>query len=158
LTRALTPEEQQQLQERTEAFADVMEELEPAICELADHLGMPHPERAIHRLDAVLAELDQTLPKLNLEALEPQQLVWLNTRLLYFIGQWLVKRYEGHWLLQDDPESDFFLHYVTGGFQRSPDPQLIVDPLELAIYVLGNQEGRLLSEVLAEVFAQLPPE
>lgn len=158
MPRPLTDAELQQLRVRADAFDEVMGQLEPAIIELADHLGLPNPEVAPTRLDAVLSELDKTLPQLDLAALDPQQLVWLNTRLLYFIGQWLVRRYAGHWILQDDPDSDFFLRYVVGGFQDSPDPQLIIDPLEVAIHVLEDPEQRRLAAVLHGVFDALPPE
>lgn len=158
MTRPLTEQEQEQLASRRAAFTDVMEQLGPAITELADHLGLPFPERAVDRLDEVLQELDRTLPRLDLEALSNEQLVWLNTRLLYFIGQWLVRRYSGHWFLQEDPESDFFLRYITGNFQDSPDPTIIIDPLEVAIHVLEDPSARPLSVVLNTVFTNIPPE
>ena len=148
---SMTEEQRALLDRRRAAFDDVIAQLEPSLIELADHLGLEHPDAAMRRLDAILSALDLILPRLDFAALGSDELLWLHTRLLYFVGAWLVEKFEGRWLLQDDPESEFFMRFVVGGFERCSDPSLMVDPLELTLFVLESPETHRLSTTLAGV-------
>ena len=55
--RSMTDEQQKLLDRRKEGFNEVLEQLEPSLVELADHLGISKPKEVMSKLDDVLSEL-----------------------------------------------------------------------------------------------------
>jgi len=146
--RALTPDEQAQLETRRNTMDEFIDSIDPAIVQLADHLGHPNPSTAMDAPETLVDMLDETLPRLDLNELGEADLRWLHAHLIYFLGEYLVQTLDGHWFLQDDPESDFFLRYIVGAFGKHEDPHLIIDPLELALAAIAQPTQPRLRERL----------
>ena len=69
---------------------------------------------------------------------------------MYLIGEYLIEKKGGYWFLQTDKESDFFLAYVVGDFDNEK-PEIIVDPGEVAAYLVDKKPPRSIMDALKKL-------
>jgi hypothetical protein len=76
--------------------------------------------------------------------------VWILARMAYFVGQVLIQRLGGEWLINEHPHSRFFLRYVIGRVPGVRSPNATVDPFAVASAFLAEPPGRSLRAIVAE--------
>ncbi len=142
----MSSEQRSIIEERIRAFPDVIAEMPGDLAELAEFLGVESYRFTRDGLEELVQALDAFLSNGNLGAVDEDQRIWLHTRMMYLIGEVLNERHGGHWSLQSDPESDFYGHYVVGGFRKDPDR--LVDSAEAAHALLNEEPPRDLLGVI----------
>jgi hypothetical protein len=146
--RPLTSEERATMNRRKDDFPEVMADIPRMIKELADGVGLQGPGVPVERFDELLTRVDEAIQDLDTQSLDEEAYLWLLTRLGYFAGEFLARRHQGHWMLQTDPDADFFLRYVVSGFEGPLGANTTVDPMHLAENILRLPTGRsLLNEI-----------
>lgn len=146
--RPLTNEERATMNRRNDDFPEVMADIPRMIKELADGVGLPGTGSPMERFDELLARVDEAIRDLDIQSLDEEAYLWLLTRLGFFAGEFLARRHQGHWMLQTDPNADFFLRYIISGFEEPLGGNTSVDPMHLAENTLRLPRGRsLLNEI-----------
>jgi len=128
------------IEERIRAFPDLLAEMPGALGELADFLGVPDYRFTRDGLEALAQALSIFLSNADLGTIDDEQRIWLHTRIMYLIGELLSERHGAHWSLQSDPDSDFYGHYVVGGFRHDADR--LADPAAAAYELLNEEPPR----------------
>src|SRR5215211_1880800 len=100
--RELTPTEQETLQKRRQGFDGFVHEVTPILVDFADRLGLENPNTIADKPDDFLDPIDDFMKG---QIIEEEDRVWTITRLGYFIGQVLIQRLGGEWLLNEHPGS-----------------------------------------------------
>lgn len=108
--RPLTPDEAALLRRRTEIFPEVLDSHAAFITDLAELLGIEPSERW---WDDLIGALDAFLASPDFERATPDDRAWLKVRMAAFSGEYLVKRHDGIWALQNDPDAPFFANAVV---------------------------------------------
>jgi hypothetical protein len=149
--RDLTSEEQRILAQRQDEFPRLVAEIAPGVIELATYLGHEPPHTALRVPERFLLELERFLRTVELGQMSEGQMIWLNTRLAFFVIELLVHRHGGHPFVQMDPDSDYFLHYVVGNFDDGTPRTTIVEPFDLTYAVLHQPLGRSLVGAITDL-------
>jgi hypothetical protein len=150
--RALTPKETEELERRRARFEQFLAERMPVLAEFAEALDLENPPMIVADPDRYLPSIDAFMRR---QLVEPEHRVWILTRLGYLVGEVLVQRLSGCWLLNDIPDSRYFLRYVVGQFATIRNPNAMVDPFAVADAFIGQPLGRDLTAMVAEVESEL---
>jgi hypothetical protein len=142
--RDLSQEEKETLARRRAKFPEFVASIVPGIGELAEFIRYEQATAAADRPEDFLPFLEAFVAEANLEPLSRDQMLWLNTRLGYFIIELLVHRHGGHPMLQVSPDDDFFLHYVVGEFDDGTPRNVIIEPFAVGYSVTKQPPGRSL--------------
>lgn len=103
------------------------------------------PERYLASIDAYMRD----------QIVRPDDRVWALTRIGYFVGEVLIQRVSGCWLLNEFPHSRTFLRYVVGQFAGAADQGVMVDPFEVAAAFVDQPPGRSLAAILGEIETEI---
>jgi hypothetical protein len=145
--------EQRELMERRRAgFDQWLAERLPVLHHFAAALELPTPSLIVAEPERYLPPIDAWLRD---QVIESDDWVWIVTRVGYFIGEVLIHRFGGCWLVCDAPDSRFFARHVVGRLHRVSNPAAITDPFEIATAYLKQPPGRSLVAILEEVCAEL---
>jgi len=136
------------LDRRRREFAVFLEEMEPVLSDFAGRLGLPNPNTATTEPEKFLEPVDAFMKE---QIISDEDRIWILARVAYLIGQVLNQRLEGTWLLNENPNSLFFLRYVVGRFKRVRNPQATVDPFDVSTAFLSQPPGRSLAGIISEV-------
>ena len=150
--RPLT-ESERELRDRREAeFDQFFSECMPVLEDFFDRLEVPDPGAVVEHPGRFLTVLDTFMRHQEV----PDDRIWIQTRIAYYVGEWLKERFGGCWQLNDIPDSRYFLQYVVGGFTRGVRaPNAMVQPFFIAHEFLDMPVPRSLSELLASVSNEL---
>jgi len=146
--RTLTDKEQAEISHRQADFDNFLDERMPVLCDFIQQLGLPDAPLVLSEADRFMPPIDRWLTD---QVVTSDDRTWILTRLGYFIGEYLVQRYAGHWFLNKIPDSRFFGRYVVGQFVKVTNQNAMVDPFAVADAYLLEPPGRSLSRVLGDV-------
>ena len=150
----LTPEQTETLRRRRENLPAFVAECGPVLADLVERIGWPDPDTIQHNPDRFLAVLDRWLRDVTVE---PEDRVWLAARVTYYVGALLIQRCGGCWLVEEDPASPYFAHYVVGRLDRGASGLIGTSPFLIADRFLSEPPGRSLVALMQEVEHDLRP-
>ena len=150
--RELTDEERRTLEERRANFDQFVNERMDVLNDFAERLGLNEPWRIVQNPDLFLPAIHVFMCR---QIVRPDARVWILVRLGYLIGEILVGRLGGYWLLNENPETRTFLRYVVGGFSRIKNSNAVVDALAVAAEFVDQPAERHLTPLIAEVESEL---
>lgn len=145
--RELTVDERQTLEKRRQGFDAFVLEIAPVLSDFADRLGLQKPDTIAANPEAFLEPLDDFMRN---QVITDENRIWIAARLAYFIGQIIIQRLGGEWLLNEHPNSRFFLQYVVGRIPGVRNPNATVDPFAVAATFLAERPGRSLTRIISE--------
>ncbi len=154
--RDLTPEETALRDERRAQFEDFQAEIPEVLMDLAQ--GLQLERRAL--LDEPASHLGIIDALVTVHEVDAQLRGQLLARIGCLVGEVLVNRLDGGWLIDETPDSPHFLRFVVGGFARLSSPALTADPFAVAVAYLDQVEvkdlGALVDAVVSELEAAQP--
>jgi hypothetical protein len=150
--REFTDQERDTRDRRKLRFPAFCQESGPVLQDFFTRLGCPEPTAVLNEPERFLPFLDFWMRDQDI-ALEDR--TWILTRLGYFIGQFFLIRFSGSWLLNEIPDSRFFLRFVVGQFGQLRNPRAMIDPFQIADEYISSPPGRSLISIIAEVEQEL---
>ncbi|MCA9633520.1 MAG: hypothetical protein KC766_37980, partial [Myxococcales bacterium] len=89
---------------RTEqsVFDDFMATRFDRLADFAADIGVVPPSRVVADPPSALHEIDLFMREQNVEV---EDVPWITSLLAVFVGEFLVNRFGGYWLICDDPRS-----------------------------------------------------
>jgi hypothetical protein len=130
--RELTAAEKAELEKRKAGFAMFREERMPVLHKFAEILECPEPHEILIMPEKFLPYISKYMEE---QVIQGDNRTWLLTRIGYFIGELLVSKFDGCWMVDERVDSDTFSRYVVGEF-AGMSPEKVIDPFQLAqIYV-----------------------
>jgi hypothetical protein len=141
IMRELSESKKGDLERRKSTFNEFFQESMPVLVDFIERLELPDAWRVVHEPDLFLAAVDAWMSK---EEISPEDWVWILTRIGYFIGYLFTQRLGGYRLVDENPDSPYFAHYVVGGLSRLPNPNQAIEPFALAANYLSLPIGRSL--------------
>lgn len=124
----------------------------PVLTDFADRLGLQNPETIVTNPNAFLEFIDDFMKS---QVITDEDRIWILARLAYFIGQIFIQRFGGDWILNEIPESRFFLRYVIGEIPGVRNPFTTMDPFTAASDYLAEPPGRSLIDAISEAEREL---
>lgn len=146
--RELTIMEKEILKRRQGGFDQFFSELMPVLADFIERLGLPQPAMVIAEPEMFV---DGVADFFANQIIQEEDRVWAITRLGYFIGELLTKRFGGCWYVNNDPESSNFSRYVVGNFQRCANRTISIDPMASANRFLSEPPGRNFRQLLEDI-------
>lgn len=150
--REFTVVETELLERRQKEFHQFFSELMPVLADFIERLGLPQPTMVIAEPGMFV---DGVADFFANQVIEEEDRVWAITRLGYFIGELLNKRFGGCWYVNDDPESSNFSRYVVGQFQCCANKRLSVDPMAAANRFLSEPVRRDFRRLLVDIETEI---
>ena len=148
----MTPDESALLARRKTRFDQFYQEMMPVLVDFIQRLGQDQSHTVLHDASRFLGVIDESF-KYDLISTEDRS--WFMTRIMYFVGEYFVQNFGGHWLVNDTPGSRFFARYVVGGFGTRAIPNGQIDPLEVATSYTDSPAPRDLVGLIASVEREL---
>jgi hypothetical protein len=152
--RQLTPDEREFLEGRLSGFDVFLEERMPVLAEFMGMLGLPDPALVLVHAEKYLPALDQWLQR---QSISDEDRTWLLTRVGYYVGEYFVQTLNGHWLVNENPETRTFARYVVGRFSKISNSNAMLDPFEVTADLLAEPPGRSLIQILTEIEQAIVP-
>jgi len=117
--RPLTADERQAVARRQAQLYEMQAEVHPCVIELATFvaqvspdittaLAYDRPDAAADEPEAFLPVLDAWLANEDFMDANREDLLWLHTRLMYFVVAYLRRLHGGVWEIDEDPDSPLF--------------------------------------------------
>lgn len=150
--RELSVVEAELLERRQKGFKQFFSELMPVLADFIERLGLPQPAMVIAEPGMFV---DGVADFFANQVIDEEDRVWAITRLGYFIGELLNKRFGGCWYVNDNPESSSFSRYVVGQFQCCANMRLSIDPMAAANRFLLEPVGRDFRRVLSDIETEI---
>ena len=145
--RPLTDKELELRDRRRNGFEEFLSERMDILADFARALGLSTPPMIVNDPERYLPGIDAFM---QTTAVEPKDRAWITTRLGYLVGEVLIQRLGGAWLLCEVPESKFFLRYVVGEFSAVKNSNAIADPFLVAHTLLSEPPGSSLTRLINE--------
>ncbi|KQQ53631.1 hypothetical protein ASF84_17625 [Pseudomonas sp. Leaf127] len=117
------------LARRIAGFDAFRSERLPVLHEFCTSLGFAEPHEVLIRPERFLPLLDDGFRHAHISE---QNRAWFITRIGYFIGEYLVCRYQGCWQVDTVPGSPTFARYGVGDFSFAEPQGVMIDPFEIA--------------------------
>jgi hypothetical protein len=146
--RALTPKETELLEQRRARFEQFLEDRMPVLAEFAELLELQNPTMIVADPDLYLPSIDVYMRRQVVLREDRASVILV---LGYLIGEVLVQRLSGGWLLNESPDSRYFLRYVVGRFARVSNLNAMADPFEAATIAIDEPSAGGLKAVVADV-------
>jgi hypothetical protein len=148
--RTLTPEERATYERHSKHLAEIREEIELDVRELAELYGVMVPTAEAIDYAWVCQQLEEPLKLEGFSTATTHQRQWVAARLMVLIGQYFVTQWRGKWNVQGDPTKPYFLEIVVDHFEGSDHEKLIVWPLGTVEFYMDSPPGRSLARMLAD--------
>lgn len=145
--RDMTDEEKAELKKRKDRLDVFRQERMPVLHDFAKVLGCESPHEILIVPEKFLLYISKYM---EAQDVSDDSRTWLLTRIGYFIGEWLVSRFDGCWVVDESVESKTFSRYVIGEFGSSGSGK-VIDPFSLAQAYVDTRPPRKLIEQLDAV-------
>ena len=145
--RNLTAEEKTKLEKRKAGFDAFRDERMPVLHRFSEILGCPNPHEILIMPEKFIPYISKYMEEQDVEG---DNYTWLLTRIGYFIGELLVSKFDGCWMVDERVDSDSFSRYVIGEFGYSETGK-VIDPFLLAQVYVDTPPPRNLVEQLDAV-------
>lgn len=149
----MSPEEKKMLERRKSNFDDFYKEMMPVLVDFIGKMGISPAHEVLKNATQFSPYLDHALQ--NMDVSDEQDRIWLLARLGYFIGEYFVQKYSGHWYVNEIVGSRYFGQYVVGRFVNLGNMALMVAPFQIAQAYIEESMPRQLEKLLIEVDAEL---
>lgn len=149
----LSEEDQLNLKRRKAGFDTFYDGLLAGLVEFVGHMGFDPPHLVVKEAPRFVDGLDQALREMVIESSEDR--AWLLLRVGYFVGEYFVQAYGGHWFVNDVPGSRYFARYVVGGFANISPSSAMLDPFLIAQIIVDTPVPRSLSALIASADREL---
>ncbi len=150
--RSLTTEESSLIGKRKKELDAILNERMPVLVEFFTDLDAPQPYAVLTEAEKYVSYLDDFMKD---QVVEEEDFYWIVTRISYFIGEYLVQKYQGCWMVNETPDSRTFGRIVTGCFLRLANQSAMVDPFEVAVTFVRSSLPRSLRPLLQELEQEL---
>lgn len=144
-------------EERVRGLSEWEDESKAAVYELAEVVGIDPPSILVDEPRLGLVELEELLCYEELEKLAEEDAVWTEWHVLAFVGEYLIHKFDGVWVVDDDPESSTFGRYLVAA--RSPaDGKLTkIDVRDYVHSFLFSPPGRSFIRFIGNVEREVAP-
>ncbi|EIK64154.1 hypothetical protein PflQ8_2442 [Pseudomonas fluorescens Q8r1-96] len=142
--RQMTDEEKTELKKRKDRFDVFRKECMPVLHDFANILGCESPHEILIVPEKFLPYISKYMAA---QDVSDSNRIWLMTRIGYFIGEWLVGKFDGCWVVDESVESKTFSRYVIGEFGGAGAGK-VIDPFSLAQAYVDTRPPRNLIEQL----------
>jgi hypothetical protein len=149
----MKPEEISLLEKRKAGFDQFYNELVPTLVEFVGQMGINPAHEVLRSAAQFVQPMNSALQ--SMVVADEQDRMWLLTRLGYFLGEYFSQKYGGCWYVNEIPNSRYFARYVVGKFTNLPNPELMLDPFQIAQTYVISEIPRQLTKLLVEVDAEL---
>lgn len=122
------------------------------LVEFAEDLSFDVPTSIVSDPEAALLLLHRFLAG---QTVDEEDFSWIVSRLAAFVGELLIHRLGGHWLLCAQTESRFFGRYVVDVRVPGERRAVLVDPFEVAAAFVLQPPPRSLVDHLAGVMLEI---
>jgi hypothetical protein len=150
--RNLSDQEEKELARRKAGFDAFLQERMPVLVDFMQALELQNAADVLQDAEKFVSPLDVYLKD---QTITDDDRIWILTRLGYFIGELLVQKLNGCWLLNENPDSRTFMRYVVGQFSKIKNTQAMIDPFFVADTYLSEAPGRSLVAILEELLSEL---
>ncbi|GEP92925.1 hypothetical protein SAMN05660909_04818 [Chitinophaga terrae (ex Kim and Jung 2007)] len=130
----------------------ILNERMPVLVEFFTDLEAPQAYAVLTDAEKYVGFLDDFMK--NQEVAE-EDFQWIVTRIGYFIGEYLVQKFQGCWMENETPGSRTFDRIVTGRFSRLSNQSAMVDPFEVAVAFVHSSIPCSLNQLLQELNEEL---
>jgi hypothetical protein len=148
----MTERQKDELGRRKARFDEFFQESVPVLVDFIERLELPDAWRVVHEPGVFLPAVDAWISK---QEVRPEDWAWIATRLGFFVGYVFTERLGGYWLVDENPDSPYFAHYIVGNFTRLPMPNQGIDPFAIAANCLSMPPGRSLVGEVTRIENQL---
>jgi hypothetical protein len=145
----MTSQEAALLKAKKDDFPAFYEALVPDLVDFIDAFKIQSPHLVLKNAPEYLPYLHNALA--DGKIIEPGDRTWLLIRLGYFIGEFFAQKYEGAWYVNEISGSRYFARYVIGQFDRAMNPNLMIEPFEVARDFVDSTVPRNLKQLVSEV-------
>ena len=142
-------ESKESLKRRQDQFENFYNELIPSLVYFVKRLGIEPSHEILNHASAFKEPIGAALQNLAVE--DNADRIWLISRVGYFIGEYFVQKFGGHWFVNDIEGSKFFARYVVGRFTARVQPNAMIDPFDAAQAYVDGPAPRNLDSVLNEI-------
>ncbi|MEZ4401215.1 MAG: hypothetical protein R3B06_14410 [Kofleriaceae bacterium] len=150
---ALSPAQVEVLQRRGAAFAGFVADAAPIVDDFMRSVLAVDPAPYLADLDRFVEPLDQLVGDVEVAAADRG---WLFTRVVYFVGEYLVRRHRGSWQIDAAPGSPTFGHFVVHvPIDRDGLGLISVSPGAVAGAYVDRPPPRRLRAILQELVADI---
>jgi hypothetical protein len=139
--------------ERQAKFDNFYAELAPVLIDFIDVLGIEPAQEVLKQAGDYLPYVEKALADMAIA--DDDDRLWLQVRMMYYIGEYFAQQYGGYWFVNETPGSPMFGRCVVGKFSRFPNASIMVDPFEIASAYVDLPCPRLLADLVAEVEMRL---
>ena len=140
------------MQDRSRGFEDFMRERLDMLVEFAEDLSFDVPTSIVSDPEAALLILD---PFLVGQTVGEEDFAWIVSRLAAFVGELLICRLGGFWLLYTQSASRFHVLFVVDVRVLGDQQDVLVDPFEVAATFVLQPPPRSLVDHLAGVMLEI---
>ena len=140
------------LQRRKVEFEQFIQERMPVLVEFCELLKLENPHEVLLDAERFVWPLHAWLRD---ETIKEDDRLWLLVRYNYFIGELLIQKFGGCWMVDEDPRSQLFSNYVVGEFRLLNNKNVKIFPYEIALEFIDHPPGRDLVKLLETVIIQM---
>lgn len=139
----MTTKEKLELEKRKNGFDSFRKERMPILHGFAEMLGCESPHEILIAPEKFLPYIDKYM---EMQDVSDNNRIWLLTRIGYFIGELLIGKFDGCWMVDEEIESKTFARYVIGELEGEVGK--VIDPFLLAQVYVDTPPPRKLIEQL----------
>lgn len=132
--------------ERSANLGQWAQDMEDEVVYLGELLEMSSPAELLDDLRSAIPDLDELYEYEDVESLGDEDFAKVSSVLLAFVGVYLIKKFNGRWDVESDPDSSSHARYLV----CLPDPHGVS---EVRIDVGGNV-NKFLHEPIGRSFLQ----
>lgn len=136
------------LERRLEHFDEFRKQRVPVLVDFAERLGFEEAHEIVKTPSRFLPALSQFMRD---QVIERDDRDWIMVRVGYFVGELLVERLDGCWIVERNPMSKLFGRYVIGEFSRVKNRRAVADPFGVAQEYVDSPPPRDLQTLFESV-------
>ena len=137
----MTAKEKLELEKRKNGFDAFRKERMPILHGFAEILGCENPHEILIAPEKFLYYIDGYM---EMQDVTNANRTWLLTRIGYFIGEFLISKFGGCWMVDEGVGSKTFARYVVGEFEG--EAEKVIDPFFFAQTYVDTPPPRSLIE------------
>lgn len=149
----MTSEEKLWLEKQNAGFDEFYENLMPVLVDFVEKLGIDPAAEVLRHAVQYAPVVGQALEQMAV--VNDHDRSWLLTRTGYFVGEYFTQKYDGHWFVNEIPNSRYFGRYVVGQFAQLNNAALMLDPFQVAQAYVDTAIPRQLEPLLASIDSEL---
>ena len=151
MTHVPTPRDRELCEERIRQLPEWEEWNRDAVVELGSSLGHEPPELLLEDPRVGLVQLDDLTRNEDMGGIARETAVWVESRLHAFVAAYLITKFDGRWLVDDDPASPTFSRYLVSVRNPEADDPIRIDVGERVHTFLYSPPLRSLVSMIIDI-------